>query len=524
MKASKTSLLIIAVFLICLIIRVQLFLNEDFIEDEGGTVYSRLGRNLIQGGQYAFGENYNQGIIFPPGYPIFIGLINLFVKDLLTSGKTVSFLFSLATVILFYFIGKNLGSKEVGLFSALSFAIYPFILRASALVASESIFIFFFFLSFYSFILLLKKNSTLNAILFGTLSAYTYLIRPEGFVLLLLPLLFWKCISKSFFKTCVILIIFGFGVSPYLLFLRNSTGKFILSGKSAMNYLEGERVIGADYEKLTHSLNKQKTQIVIFEAVTETSLFHQAYKNPVQLIKKYAANIREEASWIFFLSIPVLFPLIFSFYSKDLLKSKIKLSLIFLFSLLVFVFPLFQIKIQYTYSIISLLILLASPGFQNSDSALAGVLNFYGVKRTGFISSLLKNTKYLVIVFLILAALFYIAYLAVGKKDIPVEHINAALFLKERFPEYERINVMSRKPWVSFYSNARYTSLPYAICSDIINFAKLYAVDFIVIDERTLGQRENYDNLIQLDTYTNEVELIYQDDSTKLIKIFKVRK
>jgi len=522
MKASKTNLFLIAIFLLGLAVRVSLFLHEDFIGDLGGAVYARLGRNLIQAGHYAFGEDYNQGIIMPPGYPIFIGLTNLLIKDLLISGKAVSLLFSLATIILFYFVGGNLGGKNVGLFSALGFAIYPFILRTSALVASEATFIFFFFLSFYFFLLLQKKARILNAILFGILSAYTFLIRPEGFALLLLPVLFWRRISKNFFKIFVILVIFALGVSPYLLYLKQSTGKFILSGKGAMNYLEGESFLGADLEKITHSLNKEKTRMAIFEAVTETSVLDQAFRHPGRLMKKYAANFREETGWLFLLSVPVLFPLLFSFFSSDLLKNKLKLSLIFLFLFLVFILPLFFIKVQYTYSMISLLILIASPGFQNSNGALAGVLNFFAAKRTRFIAWLEKRMKFLVIVFLILSSLFYIVFLFVGEKDIPVEHIQAALFLKKMSPGYERINVMARKPWASFYSDARYTSLPDATWSDIIHFAKLYAVDFIVIDERTLGQRKNYDELIQLDKYTKEAELAYQDHSGKLIKIFKV--
>ena len=110
------------------------------------------------------------------------------------------------------------------------------------------------------------------------------------------------------------------------------------------------------------------------------------------------------------------------------------------------------------------------------------------------------------------------------KTEIPTEHINAGLFLKNVSSGYETLNVMSRKLWVSFYSDSQYTALPYANSTDVIAFAKLNDVDYIVIDERLLNKWEDYTNLLSMDNSSKDVELIYEDDSKKLLKIFKLKK
>ena len=54
--------------------------------------------------------------------------------------------------------------------------------------------------------------------------------------------------------------------------------------------------------------------------------------------------------------------------------------------------------------------------------------------------------------------------------------------------------------------------------------AKLNDVDYIVIDERLLNKWEDYTNLLSMDNSSKDVELIYEDDSKKLLKIFKLKK
>jgi hypothetical protein len=107
----------------------------------------------------------------------------------------------------------------------------------------------------------------------------------------------------------------------------------------------------------------------------------------------------------------------------------------------------------------------------------------------------------------------------------PVEHKKAGNYLKQRLsPDYESLNIMGRKPYVSFYSGSRFTMIPYSNAADVIHFAKTYDVDYIVIDERSLAQWDYYHELLELQKFSDNIEIFYEDSSEKTIKLFKIKK
>jgi len=108
----------------------------------------------------------------------------------LTGPRVVSALFSSLTAILIFFIGFRFFSLFVGFSSSLIFAMLPFFLGFSQLVSIESILMFFFTASVFSFLLFLqtgrKKWLILTSLLFGLsmLTKYTNI--------LLLPVFIWS--------------------------------------------------------------------------------------------------------------------------------------------------------------------------------------------------------------------------------------------------------------------------------------------------------------------------------------------
>ena len=533
MKIKKEHLILIAIFLIGLSIRLILFNNETFIGTDSVN-YTRLGKNLIENGSYAFAEDYNMGFFMPPGLPIFVGLLNLLVNDLFLSGKLISLFSSVITIFLFYLIGKELYNKEAGLFAAFAYATYPnpLFLTWSVLVQTETLFFCFFFLSVYLFILTIRRNSFFIYALLGVSTAISYLIRPEGVLLLLLPFLhlFSSNPLKNkglLLKISFVFLIFILISSPYLLFLKNSLGKFTISGKVAQTVLQAELYDFNDpesiyYNEKLYSLNEEKTHLNLFDTDNQPSLVTYIAKDPADFIKKYKKNILEEVKLLIKLLIPIMLPLFFALFSKDLFKNKIKVILILLPIPFLLLYPLFFITERLMFPVLLMLILFASVGFVNSTSVLPKLLDFYEINKGWVISFINKKIKYIIIIMFLMSSLLY--FISFWERTIPVEHIKAGYFLKNNVSsEYEKINVMSRIPWVSFYSDARYTRLPYANYVDVINFAKLYSVDYIVIDERRVGRWDIYNELIQMDKYSDDVELVYEDNSEKLIKLFKVR-
>jgi hypothetical protein len=83
---------------------------------------------------------------------------------------------------------------------------------------------------------------------------------------------------------------------------------------------------------------------------------------------------------------------------------------------------------------------------------------------------------------------------------------------------------MGRKPYVSFYSGSRFTMIPYSNAADVIHFAKTYDVDYIVVDERSLAQWDYYHELLELQKFSDDIEIFYEDSFEKTIKLFKIKK
>lgn len=540
MKIKKEFLILTCIFLAGVIARIIKF--PDPVIEMDWVAFSRLGKNLVENGRYSFGENYNMGIFFPPGYPLFIGITNLFINNLFLSAKIVSFISSSITILLSYLLGKELYNKEAGLFAALVYAVYPVILIISVDGYSDVLFFCFLILSLYLFIISIRKSGILIHCLLAVSVAMAYLTRPEGLFLLLLPVLqlfgfftTMKFDRKYLFKISLVFLIFALIISPYLLFVKNYTGKFTLSGKGDTSILLGElsgdksyhEIVNAPdnlYDRAAFTLSEDKTQLRGWDKNSNLSLREYILKDPVNFLKKYQKNILQEIQVSTKLVIPIALPIFFSLFNRELFRLRIRMMFL-IFPLIFFLmYPVFIIIEKQTLLIVLFLIFFSCGGFANSKSVISDLTNYYGLERNKIQKFLEKSIKYIIIGILILGSLSYLKYSSFEKALKPVEHEKAGYYLKEKVSEYEKLNVMARKPYVNFYSGSRFTMLPYANSSDVINFAKLYNVDYIVIDERLLSKWDFYDELKEMDKYSNDAELVYEDSSGMLIRLFKIKK
>jgi 4-amino-4-deoxy-L-arabinose transferase-like glycosyltransferase len=547
MKIKKEYLYLAGIVLFGVAARIIKFDSPDLVMDT--VAYSRLGKNLIEFGRYSFGENYNTGIFFPPGYAVLIGIVSLFSKDLFFSAKLVSFILSCGSIVLSYLIGKDLYNKEAGLFAALLYAIYPILIIISVQGYSDAPFIFFLLLSLFLFIRFVKKDNIVLHAFLGFIFGVTGLIRPEALFLLLLPgiRVFGAFDPALRFKGryalhfIVVSLVFVLTLSPYLFFVKNYTGKFSLSGKSNISILLGElstgdlnyhQIVNAPdnvYDKAAFSLTESKTQLRGWSKDINPSLLKYIFKDPFNFAKKYQKNLFQEIQILIKLLTPFILPLFFSFFYRDLFTNRSRMIFLLLPLVFFLMYPIFIIIEKQTMLVVVFLLLFSSGGFTNSQKVISDLGSYYGVEKAKIVQLLEQYIKYVMVAILITGSLVYLKYSTFENFDRahakPEEHKRAGYFLKEKLsPKYESLNIMSKEPYVSFYSGSRYTMMPYANITDVINFAKLYGVDYIVVDERALSGWDHYNELLQMDKYSSDVELYYEDKSEKLIKLFKVRK
>lgn len=540
-KTDKSRIVLLGILFFGLIARLVKF-TEPIVGTDV-VAFSRLGRNLVENGSYYFGENYNMGVFFPPGYSILVGVMNLFVDDLFVSAKLVSVIASLVTIVLSYYIGKELYGREAGLFSALIFASYPLILIISLQAWSDALFYSFLLLSLYIFILALKRKGLFLYALFGFSAAISYLTRPEGMFLLLLlvPYLLGTFDDKPRFdkrRLAVFIMtvaVFAVAVSPYIFFLKDYTGRYVLSGKNNISILLGElsgdhsyhEIVNAPdnlYDRAAFSLNEGRDRLIGWDKDANLSLKDYLFKDPLEFVDRYIKNVMQEVKLLIKLILPLMIPFFFFFFDRRLFRNKMNLIFI-MFPLLYFlIYPLFIIIEKQTLLIIVFAAFPISYGFSISRDAVSGICSYYGLGGYKAATLLQGGIKLIIVLLLLLSSLSYLKYSSIDKASQATEYKRAGDYLRQEVSsEYEKLNIMSRKPLVSFYSDARFTMLPYADATDVINFARRYNVDYIAIDERLLSKWDHYDQLVRLDRFSPDVEMVFEDTSDKLIRLFKIR-
>ncbi len=542
MKIKKEYLLLLLILLVATIARIIKF--GDPVVGVDVAAFARLGKNFIESGSYTFGENYNMGVFFPPGYPLFIEAINLFARDLFFSAKLVSFIASLITIPLFYLIGRELYNEEAGLFAAFAYAVHPLSIILGVYGNSDALFFCLFFLAIYIFLLSLKKESLFFYLLLGIVTGIATITRPEGMFICILPFLHFlgflgvkpQSAKRHIMRIIIMLSVFIMILTPYMLFVKNYTGKLALSGKNNVAVLLAELSYDKEYHDIVNApknlydegaftLTSDKKELSGWNRSVQRSLLRDyILKDPLKFIHGYQKKMFLEIKTLIKLFLPFMIPLLFLFFDRNFFKKKTGLIFVLFPVLYCFMYPIFVIIERQTFLIVLFPLILSSIGFVNSRPAVACLSDLCGIEKNRFAAFLEKHIKLIIIAILIISSLTYLKLSSFDKVPEPIEQIKAGHFIKKTYTtEYEKLNVMSRKPVVSFYSDARFTMIPYANSKDVIDFAKLYDVDLIVVDERFLSQWDFYDELIQMDKHFDNVELVYEGVTGKKIKLFEIR-
>jgi len=133
---------------------------------------------------------------YPPAYPLFL-LCGL----LIGAPWIVNPFFASLSIVLFYFLGKEVYSKKVGILSACLGAVSIWFLVMSSTMMSHTtcLFLVTFFLLF--FFRSLKKPTVLNGLLAGLGLGGAILIRPYNVFLIVLPfLIYWAVKTLKGFR------------------------------------------------------------------------------------------------------------------------------------------------------------------------------------------------------------------------------------------------------------------------------------------------------------------------------------
>ncbi|MFH1403425.1 MAG: glycosyltransferase family 39 protein [Candidatus Altiarchaeota archaeon] len=214
--------------------------------------------NLVQGRGYTYFGSTE--LLLTPGYGILSYMTYLLVGDIEYSAALISSISYLLSIPLAYYACRLMFGRGPALLSAFLFLNTPMLASSSSLSTTECVFTFFLLLSLYAYLQsVINGGGVWRQIILGASMGVTYLIRPEGFIILPPALLFMYGVTvhearaagrrdrrmflESLKKPAIVLMSFSLCAAPYVLFLHGHTGRWMISTKMEYNLLVGERVV-----------------------------------------------------------------------------------------------------------------------------------------------------------------------------------------------------------------------------------------------------------------------------------------
>jgi 4-amino-4-deoxy-L-arabinose transferase-like glycosyltransferase len=238
-KNEKIDLAIL--LLASLILSIYLFFQTYVISMDGAFQYIPMAKVFASGlFKNAIGFSGQQ-----PLYSFLIALISRLVSDFELAGKLISSFFGILIIFPVYFLGKRIFDEKIALLSSLFLVIHPYIRRFSADVLKESTYLFFLGIAIWFAWRTIQSEKRYPYLFIPLFSALAYLVRPDGFEVLLVVffyVIFVKKFSISGRKRMVILLLLLSSCIlflPYLIHLRETTGVWTLSRAKTMAWFLG---------------------------------------------------------------------------------------------------------------------------------------------------------------------------------------------------------------------------------------------------------------------------------------------
>jgi len=456
---------------------------------------------------------------WPPLYPVFCLLIDMFFNDIELSGKLVSILSGTGLVLILFLLAQKLYGNSVALIATCLVAYFPVMIYYSTFTTCEMTYLFFLFLSLLFFVKWVAYPKITFAALMGLSASAAYLARSEGILLLfqlvfmgLLVALYKKSKEKVRIRPYVfglIACLFAFVLlaSPYLLYLKQEVGGWAISrgGGYAFALTKGTA------ETKVWSLSDDKKSVHGFfdESYRKLSLLKVLKNNPEQILRKWTSNFNYLISDILlklFVNKYVLTILMVMMLAALIWKwEQMHKHLLLLFMLLpILITPLYVIELRTQLYIIPVVVILASV-FMGS------LVDIVMQRFAGQVTIPYNASMAVVCVALTCSAFLYYRLLEpkfAEKGRYGLEQKEAGLWLKENgFP---RGKVMARKPWAAYYSGNDILPLPLASYRDTIHYAMENNAGYLIIDDLlTTLMRPSV--ALLLHGSSNDVKLIYDN-------------
>ena len=472
---KKDKFLLLILVIISMALRI-LFLKDRMFIDVDGTIYAILGKNLLSG--YGYMYNGNVDTIFPPFYPLMIGLIWKIIGNLELSSFVVSILAGSFMLLPVFLLANQMYGRRVAILSSIITIIYWPLLVYSTRSLSEALFCFLIAIAMYLGYRVTKESGLRHIIVLGLVLGCAYLTRPEGFLFFLYILAFFS-ISKicqigkgDFIKIVTFIAIFSVFLFSYMSFLHNYTGRWQLSSKTDAVLVMSDFDVKITNDPLAYEKNRYLLE-------DPSRYFRQ--KTTGHHLKRYIKNIRFQYWAFLYLVEPWLIAFICiglfrKSWDNQRRKKEIYLLGLWLPSLVI---PLFWVSTRFLMPFLSIIVLWTANGIVGLTDWASETFHHR------------RGRKIVIAVIIVASTLLFLKdsfkEYVVSKNEMPYEYKEMGVWLKQNIDGIEHKVIMSRRPFVSFYAGSKWISIPYGVNSlDLLNFLKKETVEYLIIDERLI--------------------------------------
>lgn len=529
----KERSFVLACFIIALALRVVLIQFKDVVGTDE-VLYLLVGENLWHGKGFTL-LGYPMTMVHPL-LPCIAGFFSLFTSNLEVGTDFTYVVFGALAILPHYLFVKRACGDSIARLSTALLAVYPPLLLSFYWGSmTEPLYTFWIVMSLFLFYEGLETGRLFAFGASGVSCALLYLSRSEGFLfsgVFMLYLVVSAAIQKRLFTRAagtaiaVYALCFLVVAMPYPLFIKKHTGSMSISGKVKLVLLAGA-MDSATRERYVGKLAEDGESFFNYEdLVKDKSVLQMISENPKVLVGgsflqlgKFFLTLFSWKVYPFFLVPFLLLGLFAEPWDRKRLKTEVFL---FLSCAPFLVFLSFLIWPRYLLPMTPLLLVWTARGILGFRTwTVASASNILGrptIARA--VGTIVPAALVAVPLMGILVAKPLKARLLV---QYPVEYKSAGAWMDEHLPRDAFI--LARKPEIAYYARRLMHPLPNEDLPRVIRYAQRHGIDYLVVDDYSIGTRPQLAALLDKGTPPGQLTLLYAAESPngRRIKVFQIR-
>ncbi|MCU0644497.1 MAG: glycosyltransferase family 39 protein [bacterium] len=495
-----------------------------------------------------------------PLYPFTIALMGKVCPNYELAGRLVSIIFGTLLIVPVYFFSRKHFGRRAAILNSLLIAFFPALIESSTADETEPLYIFVAVTGILTGFSVLNHKSVFRAFVVGILFAFAYLTRPEGiglyfvFIGILVCVTLFEIVMYRKFRSALILIVVTLGFvitsSPYLIYLKKTTGQWTISSKGTTNF-QGEISVMENADKSDGlnpwlKLSKDNTTLPD-DDIYHTGEFLKKSYQPVAgnktseeqqvvsatlflIVKKFLKNFLQviKGGIAQVLGLPILALIILGLWGKAwdkkrMIRDGYLLTYVGFFWFIVV--PMFHFTERYMLPMVPIVLIWSGIGIEYLMEWFEKTWESFDLKLKSNKMVMLRNAFILIFI----ASLFIPAYIRVIARNPfdatewaePVEQKKAGLWLK-KYCGNEVPVVMAWSHAVSFYAGNyninQSITIPHNDLDRALVYAKYRGAGFLALNEKNKTSFPTINYLLDENQAPPELKLIYKDDSIAGLK------